>query len=68
MPPFIFAVATEWLAGAIRSHSSRAGFQIRATTFKIAFCSDDLLLLITNRKESILALMFYIQTFGSLSG
>ena len=67
LSPLLFILAIEPLAIAIRSNSEIAGIKIDNTENKIGLFADDVVLFLTDLKQSIPTLLTVIGTYGSFS-
>lgn len=68
LSPALFALAIEPLAEAIRSNPNIKGFEIGPEVHKISLFADDILLFLTNPKESLFSLQSTLQLYSTFSG
>lgn len=68
LSPLLFILAIEPLVTAIRSNSEIAGIKIDDIENKIGLFVDDVVLFLTDLKQSIPTLLPLIRTYGSFSG
>lgn len=68
LSPLLFVLAIEPLAIAIRNNLNITGININDIENKIALFADDVVVFLTNLKQSVPALLECIELFGSFSG
>ena len=68
LSPFLFNLATEPLAEAIRANEEVAGINIGKTKNTISFYADDIILYLTSSERSIPAVLDHITKVGRISG
>jgi len=68
LSPFLFNLAIEPLAEAIRANKEITGINIGKTQNKISLYADDIILYLTSPEQSIPAVLDLITKFGTISG